>query len=143
MVLYRESKFVVWNSRIISHIQRDNVMKMISLAAVKKQLCSLSLYCLPFFLGVHAPLTHKSREGHKQNLFAICKNGRGEIKRRGLQKTVKLCSVSPLMHAVFNLLCASWRLGECVRARERIMLRNDRVAVTSKLSLEIQDIDFT
>lgn len=64
---------------------------------------------------------------------------------RGLQKTVKLCSMSPLMHAVFNLLCASWRLRECTRERERerIMLRNDRVAVTSKLSLEIQDIDFT
>ena len=71
------------------------------------------------------------------------KKWKGGIKRKGLQKTVKLCSMSPLMHAVFNLLCASWRLGECVRARERIMLRNDRVAVTSKLSLEIQDIDFT
>lgn len=98
--------------------------------------------CLPFFLGV--PLTHNSGEGHKQNLFAICKKKwKGGIKRKGLQKTVKLCSMSPLMHAVFNLLCASWRLGECMCARERIMLRNDRVAVTSKLSLEIQDIDFT
>lgn len=57
--------------------------------------------------------------------------------------TVKLYSMSPLMHAVFNLLCASWRLEGVVCALERIMLRNDRVAVTSKLSLEIQDIDFT
>lgn len=64
-------------------------------------------------------------------------------KGRGLQKAVKLCSVSPVMHAVFNLLCASWRLRERAREREGIMLRNDRVAVTSKLSLEIQDIDFT
>jgi len=47
------------------------------------------------------------------------------------------------MHAVFNLLCASWRLRERAREREGIMPRNDRVAVTSKLSLEIQDIDFT
>lgn len=68
--------------------------------------------------------------------------GRGNQKE-GLQKTVKLCSMSPLIHAVFNLLCASWRLRECVRARERIMLRNDREAATSELSLEIQDIDFT
>lgn len=67
----------------------------------------------------------------------------GGNQKEGLQKTVKLYSMSPLMHAVFNLLCASWRLGECVRSQERIMLRNDRVAVTSKLSLEIQDIDFT
>lgn len=63
-------------------------------------------------------------------------------KGRGLQKAVKLCSVSLVMHAVFNLLCASWRLRERAREREGIMLRNDRVAVTSKLSLEIQDIDF-
>lgn len=101
------------------------------------------LHCLPFFLGMPLPLTQNSREGHKQNLFAICKKWKGGIERRGLQKTVKLYSMSPLMHAVFNLLYASWRLGECVRERERIMLRNDRVAVTSKLSLEIQDIDFT
>lgn len=98
-------------------------------------------YSVLFFLGV--PLPHNSREGHKQNLLAICKKMEGGFKRRGLQKTVKLYSMSPLMHAVFNLLCASWRLGESVRARERRMLRNDRVAVTSKLSLEIQDIDFT
>lgn len=70
------------------------------------------------------------------------KHGRGD-QTEGLQKTVKLCSVSPLMHAVFNLLCASWRLRECVRSTERIVLRNDRVAATSELSLEIQDIDFT
>lgn len=70
------------------------------------------------------------------------KQGRGDQKE-GLQKTVKLYSMSPLIHAVFNLLCASWRLRECVRARERIMLRNDRETATSELSLEIQDIDFT
>lgn len=58
------------------------------------------------------------------------KQGWGDQKE-GLQKTVKLCSMSPLSHAVFNLLCASWRLRECVRAREGIMLRNDREAATS------------
>lgn len=67
----------------------------------------------------------------------------GQKERKGAPKAVKLCSVSPVMHAVFNLLCASWRLRERAREREGIMLRNDRVAVTSKLSLEIQDIDFT
>lgn len=76
------------------------------------------------------------------NLQKEKKQGRGDQKE-GLQKTVKLCSMSPLIHAVFNLLCASWRLRECVRARERIMLRNDRETATSELSLEIQDIDFT
>lgn len=117
---------------------------MLLLTAVKSEGCALS-YTSYFLLAVPLPLTPNSR-GHKQNLFAICKmkkkRGRGDQKE-GLQKTVKLCSVSSLMHAVFNLLCASWRLGECVRATERIMLGNDRVAATSELSLETQDIDFT
>lgn len=117
---------------------------MLLWTAVKSEGCILSYTSYPPLDGP-LPLTPNSR-GHQQNLFAICKKkkkqGRGDQKE-GLQKTVKLCSMSPLIHAVFNLLCASWRLRECVRARERIMLRNDREAATSELSLEIQDIDFT
>lgn len=113
----------------------------------RSSLFSPMFYCFFIFLGVPVPLACSSI-GDKQNLF--CKVGEknklkkwAKRKERGLQKAVKLCSVSPVLHAVFNLLCASWRLWESGREREGIMLRNDRVAVTSKLSLEIQDIDFT
>lgn len=90
-----------------------------------------------------------SSVGDKQNLFFKGGGGKNKLKNwarrkgRGLQKAVKLCRVSPVLHAVFNLLCASWRLGESAREGEGIMLRNDRVAVTSQLSLEIPAIDFT
>lgn len=110
-----KSTFIVWNNGIVSHIQvmiKENDL----IGSCQKSAVFSGFSCVPFFRGVPLPLPHDSREGHKQNLFAICKKKwKGGIKRKGLQKTVKLYSMSPLMHAVFNLLCASWRLGECVR----------------------------
>lgn len=94
--------------------------------------------CLWLAVPQERKKTYFAKWGEKNKLKKWAKK-----KGRGLQKAVKLCSVSPVLHAVFNLLCASWRLQESAREREGIMLRNDRVAVTSKLSLEIQDIDFT
>lgn len=76
-------------------------------------------YCLPFFLGVPLPLTHNSREGHKQNLFAICKKWKGGNKKEGAPKDCKIVQHESSDACCFqSAVCQLEAWGVCARTRK-------------------------